>query len=225
MRAREAAKEQEAQDPEGQGACALPIDVFWSWGQAMMVCDGVPCRHGDVDHISKKKKTLLGRRFFPLLVFPSTLHSTTLLILFLFHNFATFIIRGRQWPARSPGMPRGRAMSVSSQASEASGDGVFEWHGSGVATPGPTPKPTAIEPALTKPQKYLRRDGVTIPATERSPLLPRRISTERNGHTYRADEALEQEWTWWDEFKTLSSYVLPVYGYVSPPFSFLKSLS
>ena len=113
---------------------------------------------------------------------------------------------------------RGRAMSVSSQASEASMSeeetAYSSGYGSGVATPVPTPNPTTIEPPPTKPHKYVRREGVTIPATERSPLLARRSSTERYAHARRDDQTQEQEWTWWDEFKILSSYVLPVYGYV-----------
>lgn len=106
---------------------------------------------------------------------------------------------------------RGRSLSVSSQASEAS---ISEEEtayssvcGSGVATPVPRAGPTTAEPPSIKSQKYLHHDGVT-PPTETSPLLPRPTTTQRN------EEELEGEWTWWDELKTLSSYVLPVYGYV-----------
>lgn len=125
---------------------------------------------------------------------------------------------------------RGRGMSVSSHTSNASiseeETAYSSGYGSGVATPVPVPNPNTTEPAPTKPQKYIRQEGVTVPATERSPLLPRRMSTERHGHARRArdDEAQEQEWTWWDELKTLSSYVIPVYGYVPPP-PFLQSVS
>ena len=112
---------------------------------------------------------------------------------------------------------RGRGFSVSSQATDAS---ISEEEtayssvcGSGVATPVPRAGPTTTEPPLTKSQKYLHHDGVT-PPTENSPLLPRRTSTDRNGHARRGEEETEGEWTWWDELKTLSSYVLPVYGYV-----------
>ena len=125
---------------------------------------------------------------------------------------------------------RGRGMSVSSQTSETSVSeeetAYSSGYGSGVATPVPRPKPTTVEPAPTKPHKYVRREGVTVPATERSPLLSRRMSPERNALTRcgRDDQAHDQEWTWWDELKVLGSYVLPVYGYV-PPLPFFESVS
>jgi len=110
-------------------------------------------------------------------------------------------------------------MSVSSQASEASiseeETAYSSAAGSGAATPIPTPKPKSIDPTPTKSLKYLQHEGLTTSPTERSPLLPRRTtSTERNGHARGVEEGTEEEWTWWDEFKTLTSYVLPVYGYV-----------
>ena len=119
---------------------------------------------------------------------------------------------------------RGRGMSVSSQTSDTSVSeeetAYSSGYGSGVATPVPRPKPTTIEPAPTKPHKYVRREGVTVPATERSPLLERNALTRRGGD----DQARDQEWTWWDELKVLGSYVLPVYGYV-PPLPFFESVS
>lgn len=110
-------------------------------------------------------------------------------------------------------------MSVSSQASEPSiseGETAYSSvSGSGVATPVAKPNPETIESPPTKPRNYLPQDGAAAPPTERSPLLARRTSTtERNGHARLDEQAREKEWTWWDEFKTLSSYVLPVYGYV-----------
>lgn len=116
---------------------------------------------------------------------------------------------------------RARGYSVSSQASEAS---ISEEEtayssvcGSGVATPVPRNGVTTTKLPSPKSQKYLDHDGA--PAfTENSPLLPRPRSTERNGHARPGEEELDGEWTWWDELKTLSSYVLPVYGCVLSPF-------
>ena len=113
---------------------------------------------------------------------------------------------------------RARGFSVSSQGSEAS---ISEEEtayssvcGSGVATPVPTHgQIITTEPPSTKSQKYLHHDAVSS-LNETSPLLPRPTTTERNGE---GDDDLEGEWTWWDELKTLSSYVLPVYGYVPAP--------
>ncbi len=120
---------------------------------------------------------------------------------------------------------RSRGYSVSSQASEAS-ISISEEEtayssvcGSGVATPIPRNGQTTTELPSSKSKKYLHHDDV--PAfTENSPLLPRPRSTERNGHARPGEDELEEgEWTWWDELKTLSSYVLPVYGYVLSPFA------
>jgi hypothetical protein len=114
---------------------------------------------------------------------------------------------------------RGRGMSVSSQATEAS---ISEEEtayssacASGVATPVPRHGPTATEPISTKSRKYMRHEATN--STERTSLL---TSTERNGHAHGDDEQLEGEWTWWDETKTLMSYVLPIYGYVPCPARF-----
>lgn len=116
---------------------------------------------------------------------------------------------------------RARGFSVSSQSSEAS---ISEEEtayssvcGSGVATPIPRHgQTTTTEPPSTKSQKYLHHDAVSS-FNETSPLLPRPTTTDRNGHARGGEDDLEGEWTWWDELKTLSSYVLPVYGYVLLP--------
>ena len=124
---------------------------------------------------------------------------------------------------------RARGFSVSSHASEAS---ISEEEtayssvcGSGVATPVPRHgQTTTTEPPSTKSQKYLHHDAVSS-LNETSPLLPRPTTTERNSHARGGDDDLEGEWTWWDELKTLTSYVLPVYGYVLLPLVPLLSLN
>jgi hypothetical protein len=100
------------------------------------------------------------------------------------------------------------------------GDRVFERIRQWCCDSRPEPKPATIEPPPTKSREVPAARRRAAPPTERSPLLARRTSTERNGHARRDDEALEKEWTWWDETKTLMSYVLPVYGYVLCPVRF-----
>ena len=108
-------------------------------------------------------------------------------------------------------------MSLSSQASEISiaeeETANSSGYGSGVATPGPRASQTTIVPAPIKSQKHLDADEVIVPTTERSPLLPRRVNAESHAKGQGHHEEEEVEWTWWDEFKTLISYLLPVYGY------------
>src|SRR5260221_13913843 len=99
--------------------------------------------------------------------------------------------------ARYAAARRERGLSVSSQASQSSiseeDTAPSTAYGSGATTPVPKARPIAIESTPSKPQKYSQEEGVTVPVTERDPLLPRRSSTEANGHWYRGEEEQETE--------------------------------